>query len=123
MAERAEEFCLRLQVLNPQHQPLGGTVDITCKLQNAIDASYIDGANAAHDIDVRGLRRDPGVPYKVTVTPNGTSLAMTQAAAVPATGFAAVPSVIDKDAATGAAARYRVNRTLALRPQTSQNLR
>ena len=95
MAEKQEEVCLRLQVLNPQHQPLGGTVDVACKLQSQSDEFYIHAADASHNIDVRGLKRDTSHPYEVTVTPTGTSLATTQVATVPTTGFATVQFVID----------------------------
>jgi len=96
MSEQLEEICLRLQVLNTQQQPLGGTVDVTCKLQNETDAFYIHAADASHNIDVRGLKRDASHPYELTVTPTGTALATTQVATVPAVGFATVQFVIDK---------------------------
>lgn len=96
MAEQLEEICLRLEVLNPQHQPLGGTVDVACKLQNESDAFYIHAADASHNIDVRGLKRDASHPYEVTVTPTGTTLVATQVATVPAVGFATVQFIIDK---------------------------
>src|SRR5580704_7536028 len=95
MAEQLKDICLRLQVLNAQHQPLGGTVDVACKLQNEGDAFYIRAADASQNIDVRGLKRDASHPYEVTVTPTGTSLASTQVATVPAAGFKTVQFVID----------------------------
>ena len=95
MTNQHEEICLRLQVQNPQHQPLGGTVDITCKLQGEKDVFYIHAANASHEIEVRGLRRDPSHRYEVTVTPTGTSLATTQVVTVPASGSETVTFIID----------------------------
>src|ERR1017187_1965168 len=94
MAEQLKDICLRLQVLNPQHQPLGGTVDIACKLQGESDAFYIDAADASQNIDVRGLKRTTSHPYSVTVTPTGTALATTQTATVPAVGFVTVQFII-----------------------------
>jgi hypothetical protein len=94
MSQHDEEICLRLQVLNSQNQPLGGTVDIACKLQDEADTSYIRAANAAQEIDVRGLRRDAAGPYQVTVTAAGTGQSSTQLVAVPASGAATMQFVI-----------------------------
>src|ERR1700727_247108 len=94
MSQHDEDICLRLQVLNSQNQPLGGTVDIACKLQNEADTFYIRAANAAQEIDVRGLRRDAAGPYQVTVTAAGTGQSASQLIAVPASGAATMQFVI-----------------------------
>jgi hypothetical protein len=119
MAERTGEICLRLQILNPQHQPLGGTVDIVCKPQNGGNASFINNADASRDVDVRGLLRS--TPYDVTVNPTGTSQATTQVATVPATGFATVQFVIDQTAAP--AATMQPNPPLPAPPRLSYALK
>ena len=108
MAQHDEEICLRLQVLNPQGQPLGGTVDIACKLPSEAQASYIHAANAAQEIDLRGLRRDATEPYEVTVTQTGTNLSATQMVSVPASGSAVVKCIV------GAAPTNSLNGTLVL---------
>jgi hypothetical protein len=94
MAEHDDEICIRLQVLNAQGQPLGGTVDITCKPPGETEAYYIHAANAAQEIDVRGLRRGLAEPYEVTVTQTGTNLSATQRVSVPAKGATTVQTVV-----------------------------
>ena len=97
MAEHHEEICLRIEVLNPRHQPLGGTVDIACKSHGGEVALKVDAADASVSIDIRGLRRDlPGL-HEITVTPTGSSHSVSQLVAVPAEGFETVRFIVDAE--------------------------
>ena len=69
MAEIFQDISVRLRVLNPQRQPLDGTVDIELKPLGAGDTVSVKGADASKDIDVSGLQRPPLGIYQVTVTP------------------------------------------------------
>src|ERR1035438_4413744 len=105
MAEQNEEICLRIHVLNPQHQPLGGTVDVDCKPHGNEAALHFDSADASGVIDIRGLRRDLDGPCEVTVTPTGSSQSVSQLVTVPAEGFQTVLFFFDATAqSTGASA-------------------
>ncbi len=50
---------IRTQVLNPQGQPLGGTVDIEFKPRDVGQIMNVKGADASKDIDVSDLQRTP----------------------------------------------------------------
>jgi hypothetical protein len=108
MAEYDEDICLRIQALNAQHQPLGGPVDIVCKLGSAKGVVNIHAADAAKEIDVRGLRRDYAKPYEVTVTPTGSTQGITQKVTVPACGAATLQFVFP----TGKASSNTLSGTL-----------
>jgi hypothetical protein len=103
MAEHNEDICLRIQVLNPQHQPLGGTVNVDCKPLGDEDALHIDSADASGIIDIRGLRRALDGPCEVTVTPTGSSQSVSQFVTVPAEGFQTVQFYFDVTAQTKSA--------------------
>jgi len=100
MSEILNDISIRLQVLNPQRQPLGGTVDIELKPQGAGDTVNVKGADASKDIDISGLQRHPQGNYQVTVTPTDVSKPASQLVTVPARGFNTVVFNIDKAAAT-----------------------
>lgn len=104
MAEHQEEICLRLEVLNAQHQPLGGTVDIAGMPEEGASPFLIHAANASENINVRGPARDPNHPYEVTVTPTGTSESVTQLVTVPSEGFPTVQFVFEQVGATASIA-------------------
>ena len=88
MSEINADVVLRIKVLNAQGKPLGGKVDITAAHADLSSPSYIHGANASEEIDVRGLARTVHGPYQITVAQSGTNLAQTQSIAVPAQGSA-----------------------------------
>ena len=91
------DICIRLRVLNPQRQPLGGTVDIEFQPQDAGRTSKVSGVDASKDIDVKGLQRFPQVHvYQVTVTPTDVFKPTSQFLTIPASGFHTVEFVIDK---------------------------
>jgi hypothetical protein len=91
-----DAICLRIRVLNPQRQPLGGTVDIELKPQNVGDTVNVKNADASKDIDVKGLQRTPQGLYQVTVTPTDVFKPNSQFVTIPASGFVTVEFVIDK---------------------------
>ena len=95
MAEHNEDICLRLEVLNPRHQPLGGTVDVVCKPHGDEVVLHLDSADASGFIDIRGLRRDLDGPFEVIVTPTGSSQSVSQLVAVSAKGFQTVQFFFD----------------------------
>jgi hypothetical protein len=89
-------ICVRIRVLNPAGQPLGGTVDIDFQSQNTSDSLSIRGADASKDIDVSCIQRYPQVSvYEVTVTPTNVFKPTSQFVTVPASGFNTVVFVID----------------------------
>lgn len=87
---------IRLRVLNPQRQPLGGTVDIDFKALGLTESLSIKAADASKDIDVSGLVRFPKVLfYVVTVTANNIVKPASQTVTIPPIGFNTVEFVID----------------------------
>ncbi len=96
MTESNSEICIRLRILNSQRQPLGGTVDLEFKRQNAGQATTIKNAAASRDIDVRGLQRAPQGLYQLTVTPTDVFKPVSQFVNIPSGGFNTLEIVIDK---------------------------
>jgi len=96
MAEIFQDISVRLRVLNPQRQPLDGTVDIELKPLGAGDTVSVKGADASKDIDVSGLQRPPLGIYQVTVTPTDVPVPVSQPLTVPPRGFSTLEFVIDK---------------------------
>ena len=96
MPEINADICIRIRVLNPQRQPLGGTVDIEFKPQDVGQTVNVKGADASKDIDVSGLQRTPQGLYQVTVTPTDVFKPTPQFITIPASGFNTVEFTIDK---------------------------
>ena len=96
MPEPNSDTTLRIRVLNPQRQPLGGTVDLEFTPKDVGQNLSIKGADASKDIDVSGLQRSPQGLYQVTVTPTDVFAPSSQFVTVPASGFNTVEFVIDK---------------------------
>jgi len=94
------ETSLRIRVLNPEHQPLGGTVNVDLRPEFAGKPVSIKAADASHDIDVSGLERGPRAVYQVVVTSTDSAAQATQFVTIPTTGFNTVELVIDKTDAT-----------------------
>src|SRR6266403_1040841 len=89
---------LRIRVLNPQHQPLGGMVNIDLRPEVAGKAISME-ADAFKDIDVSGLLRGPRAVYQVVVTAADVAIPVSQFVTIPTTGFNTAEFVIDKAAA------------------------
>ena len=96
MAERTSDISIRLRILNPDRQPLGGTVDLEFKPQNFGQAMIVKGELASRDIDVRGLQRTPVGLYQLTVIPTDVFKPVSQFVNIPASGFNTLEIVIDK---------------------------
>lgn len=90
------DTCIRLQVLNAQHKPLGGTVKIDFQPQDAGRPATVQSADASQDIDVGGLSRTPLGLYEVTVTPSNVFKPISQFVTIPASGFVTVQFVINE---------------------------
>jgi len=91
------DICIRIRVLNPQGQPLGGTVDIEFQPQGAGETTKVSGVDASQDIDVEHLQRFPQVSvYEVTVTPTDVFRPTSQFLTIPASGFNTVVFTIKK---------------------------
>ena len=101
MSDPINDICLRVRILNPQRQPLGGAVDIECKPQGSGEAVKVKAADASKDMDVRGLQRTPQGLYQVTVIPTDLFRPTSQFVTVPASGFATAEFVIDKGTNSG----------------------
>lgn len=91
-----DDVCIRIRVLNPQNQPLGGTVDIEFQPQISGPMVNVKGVDASKDIDVKGLQRTPQGLYLVTVTPTDVFLPTSKFVNIPASGFNVEQFVIDK---------------------------
>src|SRR5260370_3637324 len=102
MAVSQSDITLRIRVLNPQRQPLGGTVDIEFKPEVSGPPVTIKAADASKDIDVTGLQRSPAGVYQMIVTAGDTAKPASQFVTIPATGFNTVEVVFDKPAAARA---------------------
>jgi hypothetical protein len=91
------DVCIRLRVLKPGGQPLGGTVDVEFQPQGQGETTKVRGVDASKDIDVKGLQRFPQVSvYEVTVTPTNVFKPTSQFVTIPASGFNTVEFVIDE---------------------------
>jgi hypothetical protein len=99
MPETDNDTCLRLRILNPQRQLLGGTVDLEFKRRNVDRGITVKGAEASKDINVRGLLRAPHGHYQLIVSPTDVFKPLTQFVNIPANGFNTLEIVIDKEAA------------------------
>jgi hypothetical protein len=90
------DTCIRLQVVNSQHKPLGGTVKIDFQPQDAGQAATVESVDASKDINVSRLSRTPQGLYEVTVTPTNVFKPTSQFVTIPASGFVTVVFVIDE---------------------------
>ena len=88
------DICIRIRVLNPERQPLGGTVDVEFRPRQVGEMTKVSGADASGDIDVRGLQRMPIGLYKVTVIPADELRPRSQFVTIPASGFHTVEFII-----------------------------
>src|ERR1700693_3500532 len=104
MQNIGSDTSVRLRILNPQRQPLGGSVDVEFRRRNVGPGMSVKGANASRDIDVRGLLRAPHGHYQVIVTPTDVFKPVSQFVNIPASGFNTLEIVIDKGAAEKPAA-------------------
>src|SRR5258708_3842823 len=91
-----KDICIRLKILNPQRQGLGGTVNLEFKPEVAGDTITVKDADASTNIDVTGLQRMPRGIYQLTVTAAGAAKAVTQTVTIPAKGFDVVEIVVDQ---------------------------
>src|SRR5712692_9335747 len=96
MPEITSDICIRIRVLNPQRQSLGGNVDIEFKPQDVGQIMNVKGADASKDIDVSGLQRTPQGLYQLTVTPTDVFKPTSQFVTIPSSGFNTVEFIIDK---------------------------
>src|ERR1700727_1663677 len=96
MATNDSNITIRIRVLNPQKQPLGGTVNIDCRPEVTGKTISIKAADASKDIDVSGLLRGTKGVYQVIVTPTDVAKPASKFVKIPATGFNTVEFVIDK---------------------------
>jgi hypothetical protein len=99
MSDADIDIALRIRVLNPQRQALGGSVDLEFAPQVSGQTLNVKSADASKDIDVRGLQRTPQGLYLVTVTPADVFLPTSKFVKIPASGFNVETFVIDKGAA------------------------
>jgi hypothetical protein len=93
MAGPNVDISIRIEVLNPQRQFLGGTVDIVLTPQVPGQTVNVTAADASKDIDVGGLIRS--VPYQVTATPVNGPKPAPQTVDIPPTGFNTVQFIVD----------------------------
>jgi hypothetical protein len=100
MPDPASDICIRLQVLNAQRQPLGGTVNIEFAPQEVGEPVKVNDADASKDIDVSGLQRTPQGLYQVTVTPTNVFKPLSQFLTIPASGFNTVQFIIPVNGGT-----------------------
>ena len=96
MPIHTHQISVRLKILNPQRQRLGGTVDVDFKAQYARKSVTVKDANASSDIRVT-LRR-PG-HYHLTVTPTDVFKPVSRSVVIPAEGTVTIEVVIDKGSA------------------------
>src|ERR1700720_2572337 len=96
MLDANTDICIRLRILNPDRQPLGGTVDLEFKPQNSGQAMTVRAVSASKDIDVRGLQRTPVGLYQLTLIPTDVFKPVSQFVNIPTSGFNTLEIVIDK---------------------------
>jgi hypothetical protein len=95
------DICVRIDTLNPDGQPLGGTVDLEFQPQTPGQTVTLRGQDASKEIDVGGLQRTPNSLYKLTVSPTDVFKPVSQFVTIPASGSAMVSIVIDKGTGPG----------------------
>lgn len=83
---------IRVAVLNPQGQPLGGTVDLYFKPRTTGETIRLTGQDASKEIEVPGLQR--GAVYDLTVMLAGSNRPVTQPVSVPTSGGAPITVVV-----------------------------
>ncbi len=88
--------CIQIRVHNPQHLPLGGTVDLEFRPQEGGETKIVKRVDASKDINVGGLQRTPRGIYQVTVTPTDVFKPTAQFVTIPASGFDTVEFIIDR---------------------------
>ena len=88
--------CIQIQVHNPHHVPLGGTVDLEFRPHEAGETKIVRGVGASKDINVSGLQRTPRGLYQVTVTPTDVFKPTAQFVTIPASGFETVEFIVDR---------------------------
>src|SRR5258708_2921781 len=93
------DVSIRVTVLDPQGQPLGGAVDLAFQHHGDGRPVHVAGADASKPIDVSGLERSPRGHYQLTVTPTDVFEPVSQVVNIPADGFATAVVRIDKAAA------------------------
>jgi hypothetical protein len=96
ISDANNDICIRLRILNPDRQPLGGMVDLEFKPRNTDQAMIVKAAPASKEIDVRGLRRTPVGLYQLTVIPTDVFKPVSQFVNIPASSFNTLEIVIDK---------------------------
>src|SRR5215472_7725479 len=90
MPDTNGDICIRITLINPQGQALGGTANLELKPQRGGNATTVKGADASKAIDVSGLDRTPPGLYQLTVTPGGAFKQVSQSVTVPASGIGTV---------------------------------
>ena len=95
------DICIRITLVNPQGQPLGGKVDLEFKPQTVGDVVKVSEADASKEIDVSGLQRTPQGLYQLTVTPTDVFKPVSQFVTIPASGALAVTITVDKGSQGG----------------------
>ncbi len=90
-----QKIALKLRVLTPQGDFLGGTVDIELKSLKSKRRQEIRAADASREITINGQPRLPKGDYQITVIPAGASAPETQVVSIPASGVVTVTVVSD----------------------------
>jgi hypothetical protein len=101
MPEMPNGITLRVQVLNPQSQPLGGSVDLQFKSQGSL-VREVKAADSSRDIEVSGLA--PGA-YELTVTPEDVARPVSATVTISATSTQSTEVIVDKAALARVAAQ------------------
>jgi hypothetical protein len=106
---------LKIRVVDPQGNFIGGTVDIECQHRTLSERTDKPGLSASGQIDIAGLRRAPTGDYQVTVTPSGRFDPQSQFVTIPASGSATMQFVFSEadrcgDQGGGASDHYHLLR-------------
>ncbi|MEP6913860.1 MAG: hypothetical protein ABI923_13950 [bacterium] len=91
-----QDIALKIRVLNPQGQYLGGTVDLDIKHRTLSDHLEYKSLPAAGEIAIPDLHRAPIGNYQVTVTPTEVFKPQSQFVNIPASGFATMTVTNDR---------------------------
>jgi hypothetical protein len=87
------DICLRLRILSPQRQPLGGTVDVELRRHRAKKSVTLQDADASKDIIV--TLSSPGL-YHLTVTPTDVFKPVSRVVNLHPRGIPTLEVIIDK---------------------------
>jgi hypothetical protein len=112
MPDPNPSISIGIEVLNPQRQFLGGTVDIEFKSPATGQTVNVKGVDASKAIDLTGFQLATPVQYQVTVTPTDTPKPSSQVVTIAPGANSTLTFIIDKASGGAEAVTFTVQGSL-----------